>query len=89
MQFGLAGDIVVPGDYDGDNRADIAVYRPGTAATNNSFFFVLRSSDNTVQSVQFGLFGDEPVARDYNGDGRTDLPSCAAFRELLPEHPGR
>ena len=68
MQFGSAGDIVTPGDYDGDNRTDIAVFRPSTG-----FFFVLRSSTNTIQSVRFGQNGDEPVARDYNGDGRTDF----------------
>ena len=68
MPFGLVDDIPTPGDYDGDGRADISVFRP-----SNGTFFVLRSSNNTVQSVQFGQNGDEPVARDYNGDGRTDF----------------
>jgi hypothetical protein len=64
--FGLAGDILQPGDYDGDGRADVAVWR-------NGIFYVLRSSNNSVQFQQFGLNGDEPVARDYDGDGRTDF----------------
>jgi len=67
-QFGLVGDdIFTPGDYDGDGRTDIAVFRNSTGT-----FFVQRSSDNTVVSFRFGLPGDEPVARDYDGDGRTD-----------------
>ena len=29
-QWGAATDIAVPGDYDGDRRSDIAVFRPST-----------------------------------------------------------
>jgi hypothetical protein len=84
VQFGLVGDIQTPGDYDGDNRTDIAVFRPSTGT-----FFVLRSSDNTVQSVQFGLFGDEPVARDYNGDGRTDFAVVRRIPGATATAPGQ
>jgi hypothetical protein len=66
--FGFSGDQFAPGDYDGDGRTDLAVYRNSAGV-----FFVQRSSDNTVIGVQFGLQGDEPVARDYDGDGRTDF----------------
>jgi spore coat protein A, manganese oxidase len=64
-QFGLTGDIFTPGDYDGDGRDDISVWRAG-------IFYVLRSSTNQITAYQFGINGDEPVARDYDGDGRTD-----------------
>ncbi len=70
--FGNADtDYPSPGDYDGDGLDDLALFRAGTAGAQ-SFFFILRSSDSTVQTVAFGLGGDVVSARDYDGDGRTD-----------------
>ena len=65
--FNNGDDIFNPGDYDGDGRTDLALFRNSTGT-----FFVQRSSDNVVVSFRFGLPGDEPLARDYDGDGRTD-----------------
>ena len=65
--FNNGDDISNPGDYDGDGRTDLAVFRSSTGT-----FFVQRSSDNVVVSFRFGLPGDEPLARDYDGDGRND-----------------
>ncbi|MGI8642057.1 MAG: hypothetical protein ACR2MG_19170, partial [Pyrinomonadaceae bacterium] len=68
-QFGIGSDLVVPGDYDGDGRTDFAVVRTGSAY----FWFILRSSDNSVQTVQLGSKPDLTTQNDYDGDGRTDV----------------
>jgi hypothetical protein len=75
--FGTAAtDLVVPADYDGDGKADLAVWR-ATGPTSASFF-ILQSSNNTVRVEIFGQQGDNPqVVGDYDGDGKADV---ATFR---------
>lgn len=70
-------DFPAPGDFDGDGKDDLSVYRAGASAGQQSFFLIFRSSDNTAMFVPWGIFGDQTVARDYDGDGRTDV---AIFR---------
>ncbi len=66
------GDLPIPGDYDGDGKFDVAVYRVGIAPAN--YFIIQRSSDNLVTYQQFGNFGtDWIVPGDYDGDGKYDL----------------
>lgn len=79
IQFGLATDKPVPADYDGDGIIDIAVWREtGNPEPNRSYFYVLRSSNNSFQAVMFGTAGDDPsVVGDYDGDGKDDF---AVFR---------
>jgi len=64
INYGLAGDYPVVGDWDGDGTDTIGVYRNGV--------FYLRNS-NTLGfadlTVAFGSAGDQPIAGDWNNDG--------------------
>lgn len=74
FSFGNGGDTAVPEDYDGDGKDDVAVWRVVTADANRGYFFIFRSSDNTVQTEQFGTLNDNPtVVGDYDGDNKADL----------------
>jgi hypothetical protein len=56
LVWGQPGDIPVPGDYDGDRKTDLAVWR--SAAQGSSAFHVRRSSDGTYVIQPWGQSGD-------------------------------
>jgi hypothetical protein len=70
IHWGLSTDIPAPGDYDGDGKTDLAVYRPSTG-----IWYVLQSTSNytTYLAIRWGLSTDIIVPGDYDGDGKTDL----------------
>src|SRR6185436_1710656 len=68
--WGSATDRPVPADYDGDGRADPAVYNPSTGEWK-----IQQSSTDFTTSVTIvrGISTDMPVPADYDGDGLTDV----------------
>ena len=66
--WGNSADIPVPGDYDGDGTADIAVFRPSTGTWHLRF-----SSTGAPVAVTWGNEADVPISGDFDGDGALDI----------------
>jgi len=71
-QFGVAGDIPVTGDWNGDGTTEIGVYRQGR------WFFDRDGSGTWSANVDafklsFGTATDTPVTGDWDGNGTTEI----------------
>jgi hypothetical protein len=58
------------GDFDGDSKSDIAVFRPSTGQ-----WFVLKSGSGfaSYSAYTWGVSTDIPVPGDYDGDNKIDI----------------
>ena len=65
--WGTKGDVPVPGDYDGDGKDDLAIWRPG-----NGIWHILRNIDGGITSTMHGVAADVPAPGDYDGDGKNN-----------------
>jgi CHRD domain/FG-GAP-like repeat len=67
--WGVSGDLIIAGDYDGDRKDDVTVYR----ASEGKFYIIL-SGSLTLRVDELGQSGDNPkVVGDYDGDGKDDV----------------
>jgi hypothetical protein len=81
VNFGIAGDQPMAGDWDSDGEDSVGVFRPSAGQ-----FFL--TNDNVLQANvdiggNFGAVEDLPIAGDFDGDGKDTVgmwrPSIATF----------
>ena len=82
-QWGLSHDVPVPGDYDGDGRADLAVFRPST-----STWYIASSGGGAPTTQQWGLAGDIPVPGYFDADSAAPTAACPAASRAVSTRNG-
>ena len=72
--FGISEDTPVTGDWNGDGKTEIGVFRKSIG-----WWFLDYNADgtwsgcSTDRCYNFGIFEDTPVTGDWNGDGKTEI----------------
>jgi hypothetical protein len=70
---GQPGDLPVAGNWDGDTRTDIGVFRNGTFHLALLKFLGGHIVLQELAPITFGQAGDLPLAGDWDGDGKDDV----------------
>ena len=78
----LAGDLPIVGDWDGDGRDGIGVFRDGQWLLKNEV-----SAGGIDSSFTWGALGDVPVVGDWDGDGRDGIGVFRNGQWLLRQTP--
>lgn len=78
IAFGVAGDLPVAGDWDGNGIDDVGFFRPST----KEWQLRLQNGTTIITLVAFGLNGDLPIVGDWNGDG---IDTIGIFRPSTNE----
>src|SRR5690606_3643541 len=65
-------DVLTPADYDGDGKADTAIFR-ASDTEGAADFYILNSAGFTLSGYAWGSTGDVPTVGDYDGDGKDDV----------------
>ncbi|MEW6118085.1 MAG: hypothetical protein AB1553_14480 [Nitrospirota bacterium] len=71
FRFGLATDIPVTGDWDGNGTKEIGVFRSGKWYLDMNGNGVWDPGADAVYT--FGMAGDKPVTGDWDGNGSTEI----------------
>jgi len=68
-------DFINPGYFDGDNKADVAVWRRNSQDGSGTFYINPSTATDSMLVTRWGLYTDSgsKLSADYDGDGRDDL----------------